>query len=250
MKKLNLFFLVLGPVMVFSQSFQPAGNNQNLKSDNWINHNATNRSVPTGTLVWSQLPVCDGYGFAHSSQLDPVGGFDFRVADDFLFTSYPGSIGAVRWWIEWYNPNSYEQPTSFHIYLYDNNNCLPGNLLAQWNIPFDQAHEAETCDLGGYISMEYWATLTPAFIPSVNEHYWICIQPESTIPPQTGIPEAGTRTLCNAAQQYLAPYAPLYNRDAAFELYSTESVPVSNWALLAGGVLIAAAIFFRYRRSL
>jgi hypothetical protein len=246
MKKLIVLLVLLVPMIAWSQG-QPKASNKGTKSPGLPPAGSSNRSIPPGTVVWSQLPDCND-GNAFSSQLDVASGYDFLVADDFLFTTSPGELTAVRWWVEWFNPTSYVAPSSFNIYIYDDASCLPNNLLASYTIPFANANEDSHCNPGGFPSKEYWATLSPSFVPVANQHYWISIQPVMGFPPQTGLVEVTTVTLCPASQQFFAPYAPL-SVDVAFELYATQQeVPVSNWALLAGGVLIAAAIFFRYRR--
>jgi hypothetical protein len=246
MKKLIILFLMMVPLIILSQGQQPLPSNVGLKpiQNNYIP--SGNRSIPPGILVWSQLPVCES-PYVVACQLDQVGGYDFQVADDFLFTSSVGEISAVRWWIAWFNPPQYFAPTSFNIYIYNNAGCLPGNLVAQWNIPFADTNEDVTC-ITGWPGQEYWALLNPTFQPVVNQHYWIVTQPVMVFPPQTGIPISAAQNLCPAVQQFFAPFAPL-EYDVAFELYASPLVPVSTWALLLGGVLIAAVIFFRYKRS-
>jgi hypothetical protein len=246
MKKLILLLLLV-PVIAWSQG-QPKASNKGTKSPGVPASAPSNRSLTPGTLVWSQLPDCAS-GVIWSSQLDNVQAYDLRAADDFLFTTAPGEITAVKWWIGWFN-GTYAAPSSFNIYIYDNASCLPGTLIATYNIPYANANEDGSCNTGGFDSREYWATLSPSFVPVANQHYWISFQPVLPIFPQTGMIATPSVTLCSGAQQFLAPWGAVNPAvDFSFELYaSNQEVPVSNWALLAGGVLIAAAIFFRYRR--
>jgi hypothetical protein len=172
------------------------------------------------------------------------------MADDFLFTTDPGPIGTVRWWIGWWNPPNYAQPTSFNIYIYDNTNCFPGNVVAQWNIPFADSHEDAGC-LVNWPSREYWALLNPPFQPIINQHYWIVCQPVINFPPQTGAMMSATQNLCRARLYF--PYigynwASVDEYDIAFELYTAPIIPVSNWALFIGGILIALVVYMRFRR--
>lgn len=247
MKKLITLFVLLVPVILFSQ-VQPVASSKSFKSAHQFGQISGNRSIPPGTLVWSQPPDCDGFVWA--CQMEPNYPFDARVVDDFLFTAFPGQITAVRWWIGWFNPAEYSAPSSFNIMIFDDNNCLPGNTVAAWTIPFAEANEDAACLINSPGS-EYWATLNPPFIPVPGQHYWIVTQPVMGFPPQTGIPPSITENLCPARQNFPLIGINWENleRDIAFELYSAEEVPVSTWALLLGGVLIAAVIFFRYRRS-
>jgi hypothetical protein len=244
MRKLILLFVMLVPLIILSQGQQPLPSTIGLKPSQNDYVPSNNRSIPPGTLVWSQLPICDGNAF--SCQLDPSNGIDFQIADDFLFTSFPGQITAVKWWVEWFNPATYVAPSSFNIYIYTDLNCLPGNLVAQWNIPFANANEDATCSTG-FPTQEYWATLNPAFLPVVNQHYWIVTQPAMVFPPQTGTLTSVTQNLCPGAQQFFDPFAPLQN-DFAFELYASPVVPVSNWALFIGLGLILVFTVIRFRK--
>jgi hypothetical protein len=248
MKKLITFLCLIVPLIILSQG-QPVSSTIGLtgKTGNYEPGNAT-RSIPPGILVWSQLPNCDG--FAYSTQLDNVNLFDFKVADDFLFSSPTGQITAVRWWIAYYNPG-YGQPASFNIIIYDNNNCIPGNLITQWNIPFASSNEAPDCPNNATFVHQYWATLTPAFVPVPGQHYWLVIQPVMVFPPQTGWQVSATSNLCSAVQWFPPQYGDVWTplqTDMAFELYASNQTPVSNWALVLGAVLIGIFVFIRYRK--
>lgn len=248
MKKLIVLLVLLVPMIVLSQG-QPKASNKGSKSPGFPASAPSNRSVTPGTLVWSQLPDCAS-GVIYASQLDVAQGYDLRSGDDFLFTTAPGEITAVKWWIGWYN-GTYAAPSSFNIYIYDDASCLPGNIVTSYNILFANANEDASCNTGGFDTREYWAILSPSFVPVANQHYWISFQPVLPIFPQTGMVGSTSINLCGGAQQFLAPWVTVDNpaTDFSFELYAMQQeVPVSNWALLAGGVLIAAAIFFRYRR--
>ncbi len=248
MRKFFLLTVMLVPLILFSQG-QPAASSDGFKSAQNFYQPSGNRSIPPGTLVWSQLPNCSGSIYA--SQMDLVTPFDARLADDFMFDTYPGPIGAVRWWVGWWNSAVYAAPASFNIYIYDDNACIPGTVVAQWNIPFAEANEDAGC-LISWPSREYWGVLDPVFEPVVDEHYWIVIQPVLAFPPQTGMLVSTTTALCPTRQNF--PYiginwATIDYYDMAFELYSYSEVPVGNWALLLGGILIAVFVFFRFRRS-
>jgi hypothetical protein len=245
MRKLMLLFVLLVPFIVLSQGQLPLPSNVGLKAPGNDFISSGNRSIPPGVPVWSQLPDCANAN-AYSCQLDQTSGYDFQIADDFLFTSFPGEITAVRWWILWYNSPEYLAPTSFNIYIYNDVSCLPGNLVAQWNVPFANANEDATC-FTGFPAREYWATLNPAFLPIVNQHYWIVTQPVMIFPPQTGIPVSATQNLCPGSQQFFAPFVPMGN-DFAFELYSSPLVPVSNWAIFIGIGLILVFAVVRFKK--
>jgi hypothetical protein len=73
-------------------------------------------------------------------------------------------------------------------------------------------------------------------------------------PPQTGNIRSTGNNLCSAQLSFpeagFGDWTAL-NEDISFELYGGAippvATPVSTWALLLGGVLIAAVVFMRYR---
>jgi hypothetical protein len=250
MKKLIIILVMLVPIILLAQ-VQPVPSTVGLKSTQQYNQSSGERSTAPGLLVWSQPPDCTSNLWA--SQLDNVYPFDAKIADDFLFASSPGQITAVKWWIGWFN-GAYVAPGSFNIFIYVDNNCIPGAQVASWNIPFANSNEDAGC-LTLWDSREYWATISPAFIPVPGQHYWIVIQPVENFPPQTGLPASLTQNLCAARQDF--PFLGYYwttidTFDTAFELYAggPSPTPISNWVFLLSGLLIAGAIFFRYRRSM
>jgi hypothetical protein len=258
MKKLSVLFLLLWPFILFSQ-VQPTTSSAGFKFTGTIEQPSPNRSIPPGTLVWSQLPDCGDFGAAYASQSDLIYPFDAKTADDFLFASSPGPITAVRWWTGYWNPD-YASPLSFNIIIYDDAGCLPGNEITSWNIPFAGSNEEAGCYYY-FPSREYWATLSPAFNPVPGQHYWIAIQSVLIFPPQSGCATSLTQNLCTAAQRFdpfngpfwysITPPTGYPTPSLAFELYASDvpfETPVSSWALVLGGVLIATAIFLRYRR--
>ena len=251
MKKLSILFAMLVPMVLLSQG-QPVASTVGFDGQKKFDVPSGNRSVPPGILVWSQLPVCDA---AYACQFAANYPFDALAADDFLFAASPGQITAVRWWVIWYEAGytPYVPPTSFNIFIYSDNSCIPGSPIATWNIPLADANEDAGCSTF-YESREYWATLSPAFVPVPGQHYWITTQPVMDFPPQTMINSSTTLNLCGARQYFPEAGLPDWTDigiDFAFELYAGEGpepVPVPNWALLLGGILIAGAIFMRYRK--
>jgi hypothetical protein len=249
MKKLITFLFLIVPLIILSQG-QPVSSTIGLTGKIGNQEPANpDRSIPPGTLVWSQPPNCAGNIYA--SQFAANWPFDVRVADDFLFSSAPGQITAVRWWAGYWNPG-YGQPVSWNIFIYNDINCLPDGLVTQWNIPFASSNEDPDCPNSPWSVHQYWATLTPAFNPVPGQHYWIVIQGVMNFQPQVGWLESTASNLCPAMQW--GPY--FYGDDLwhvlpvnmAFELYATPATPLSNWALILGVVLIGTFVFIRYRR--
>lgn len=252
MKKYVVLFVVMIPFLVFSQN-QPAISINGQTTNKHFDVSSGSRSVPPGTLLWSQPPNCIN---AFASQLDSSYPFDAKLADDFLFPVAPAQINAIRWWQLWYlgGYTPYVAPSSFNIFIYNDNTCLPGTLVNSWNVPFSSSNEDVGCS-SSFDSREYWVSLNPAFIPVSNQHYWVVIQPVIDFPPQTMIMESTVDNLCSAVLDF--PEAGYYGwtaitTDVAFELYGDMQAPletpVSSWALVLGGVLIAGAVFMRYRR--
>jgi hypothetical protein len=221
---------------------------------------------PTSTrdaiLLWSQWPQCEDHV---SSEVISNDNIISNCADDFILT-YDVEITAVRWWFGFYQ-GLYSPFTNWTITIYDNSPvaCLPGNELYQWIIPWDQSHERLHCAWDPstpQYAYDYWADLTTPFMASANTRYWISIQAgDHVFPGQWGWDATTYITGCIGAFRSEYFGYPSYTLtenvlgipfDFAFELYSGGSpfqVPISNWAIAIGIILIFAATMFRLRRS-
>jgi hypothetical protein len=259
-KSIFTFSLVIVTMVLFAQSHPAAWSGAKgvtpAHSTNIEPINAPTL-LPGGSLLWSQGPGCIS---SISSEVISSFGLTSNCADDFILTS-ANTISAARWWFGIYN-GIYAPFTSWNITIYDNAACLPGNIVQQWTIPFNQSNETFQCasQLAGD-TYSYWADLSPAFVAAANTTYWISVQTgDHSLPPgQWGWDNLTTITGCEAAFQSAFFGFPAYLHvsqlgagalDFSFELYGpgVPETPVSNWALFIGIGLILIFTVIRFRR--
>ena len=249
MKKLITILMMLIPALLLSQKLPVESSSKVFQKDENTNQQSISRNIPPGYMIWSQLP-CYGDQI-YASQLSTSTPINAKVADDFRFTTDIGYISAVRWWISWWNPGEYVQPTAFNIHIYEDDESAPGTLLAEWSIPFADVHEDYGC-LMNYPTRDYWAMLDPVFFPEVNKYYWISFQPVLEFPPQTGIVIAPGNRLNNQMQIFpelgITEWTATPEHDMAFELYSAEihAIPLENWALYIAVILMLVFLVIRF----
>jgi hypothetical protein len=206
--------------------------------------------LPGNSLMWSQGPGCGAVNI--SSEIISEFGLVSNGADDFIFNENKLLTG-IRWWfvIDTYSPITY-----WTITIYDDNSCLPGNVLQTWIIPFDQSHEQFYCSF--LTTNSYWNDLTPTLLLSADTRYWISIQAGDHVFPGQwywdGIYDiSGCNGTFKSAFFGYPQYTPM-GRDFSFDLFGTDSapqnVPISNWALFIGIGLILVAAAIRFRRIL
>ena len=251
MKKFAFLPIFLFFSMVAVSQVPQLINNNNGNEKEPVEMNNSIRSIPPGTLIYSQPFSCP-----------PVNGISsiegiYEDADDFILTS-SSNVDIVRWW---FSMNDDPATTSWVIKIYDNQDCLPSALLGTWNItPADVTYEYVCTGLGLPI-YDIWANLTPAFVPMPNVNYWIAITVVSgsynNYWCEFGI--AGDYYNCpgvikfgSSDFQSISSYLG-YNWDFIFELYSTPATPpietpISNWALGIGIFLIFAVALIRFRK--
>ena len=91
-------------------------------------------------------------------------------ADDFIVTAN-SNVNIVRWWFMVGTP-----PAHWVIRIYENQDCLPSNLLGTWNIDSAHVNKSYVCNFYDYPVYDCWASLTPSFTATSSTHYWISIQ--------------------------------------------------------------------------
>ena len=207
------------------------------------------RSVPPGTLLYSQLFSCPPYNGLRSETLTT----NSETADDFILgTGSPISI--VRWW---FFMAADPLTTDWIIRIYDNQNCLPSSLLQTWNIPATEITFEYACSEFGMNVYDLWAGLTPAFVPSPGTYYWISIQAVAAEEFWCTYGNSGDYLNCPGAFKSAYFGFPDFtstlitqgeSMDFTFELYTSEQVPVSDWALYLGIVLIIGFAIFQVFR--
>jgi len=193
-------------------------------------------SIPPGIPYWSQpLEECPSPS-ALSSVLDGTLGVDSQVANDFIFTGAVGEIYAVRWWQAFwggiYTPGS----CNWIIGIYDDDACLPVNLISEWSIPNTGSNENFACSAFWGEIYEYWAYLSPAFTPDINTTYWISIQAVLNSTPYSGrlcVEEVvGCESAWKSSFHGYPDWIPLSDflntpTDSPFELYGPYTSPLT-----------------------
>ena len=245
MKKLFTFaFMMLAMVgFTFGQGNQLTTHSEKgVKGVNFV------RDAPA--LLYSQMTP--GAGTAVASQIFPdLSNCFMQGADDFIVPAGGWTIQRVEV-IGTYG--SYPGPASFFdVFFYADNSGMPGA---------EQYHGAGLAyTTAGPI---FGVTLTtPAVLP--EGHYWVSVMPtmsfgvggqwywQSQTTPLIGY-EFHWQDPCQLASVFptwtTASVAfPVYNiYDLCFALYGTNAVPISNWALILGAVLIGVFVVIRYRR--
>jgi len=217
--------------------------------------NDGNRETPPGQLLYSQPFSCLPWNAVPSIANEPV----VQVADDFILTTN-AHISIIRWWFLLYNnsPNSLD----WIISIYNDQNCLPNSLAMTWTIPADSVHFAVDCN-GAYGIHEFWSRLYPQFTPVPGQTYWISIQAlGSDLNYWACYGYPGQYLNCSGVfkgEMYGVYEFMSINdfvgvaMDFNFELYSDEPgyttlVPLTNWALSIGILLIVIGTGLRYRR--
>jgi hypothetical protein len=189
---------------------------------------------PSGLLVWSQAPACVGLA---SSEVISSQGLESNCADDFMLTE-DASITGIKWWFGWWNGTDYSPLTVWTITIYDDNACLPGNIVFQVTVPWEFSNELLYCYNGsGGETYEYWCEFSPAFEALANTRYWISIQAgDHAFPPQWGWDRIQPISECPGAFKSaffgFPNYIPGINvfgddYDFAFELYSLPCGDIS-----------------------
>jgi hypothetical protein len=257
MKKFAFFpvFLIMSLVAVSQVPQFIINNNGKVKEP--VEMNNSNRSIPPGTLIYSQPYSCPAYSQI-ASATNFAGSAYVECADDFILTSAE-NIDIVRWWFA-----MGDDPliTNWIIRIYDNSNCLPSGLINTYNISAADVNFEQGC---GYI-YDFWANLEPAFSAQAGVHYWISIQADGNAFDMwtTNGTADGQYFNCMGAVKAPTlgyyefvpdanPYMFALGADLNYELYSAPApppieTPVSNWAIGIGIFLILTIAVLRFRR--
>ena len=230
MKKLILLFTIgLFATWAFSQE------SSNLVSIG-ENENVSNRDVVDivcpGPSLYSQLP--DGVN-AYTATND-------RVIFDNILTAPNGPVNSITFWMA--EITSYNPLTVDIIFKHDNGSGIPGATFEQYlSVALTETNTGELL-LGVYPVLEYTyvfpanITITTGdwvgietYPTSSNHHYWMTSSD-------------GDGLVINMPDQSVIPI------DLSFCLGGTPSIPLSNWALVIGLLLISGFIVVRFRTKM
>jgi hypothetical protein len=205
-----------------------------------------NRTTPPGTLIFSSPFTCPPANGLRSE----TNTTNSEVADDFVLNSN-WTVSIARWW---FFMGDDPATTSWIIRIYNNQNCLPSSLVTTWNVSAADVNYENVCSAFGFSIYDCWANLTPPFTALSGQHYWISIQAVGWV--DYWATSNATFDCMGAFKCAYVGYpdwvpdsTQLAPTDFAFELYGSR-VPLSNWALILGVVLIGTFVFIRYRRMI
>jgi hypothetical protein len=258
-KKITLLLLLVGMMWISMAQVTPKASDfsGNVKTPEIVSN--SNRSIPQGTLVYSQIFFCPPpSGLASSTNYYYSYG-PTETAEDFILAS-AANINIVRWW---FFINDNPLTTNWIIRIYDNANCLPSNLITTYNLMASDISYEFVCTTFGLPVYDCWANLGSAFSAQAGVHYWISIQADGGYEWWCESNTYGYYVNCLGA--FKSPfygyddfvpsnsyYALGYNADFSFELYTSEAppseTPISNWAIGIGIFLILAAAVVRFRK--
>jgi len=231
MKKL----LLLSASMILSCAFVFAQNTQTIQefTGQGGDRDATDIVCP-GPSVYSQLPDDDN-GVATTNGV---------LMYDNILTGPTGLVGGITFWmleVTVHNPLTVDI-----IFRHDDGGGLPGDIFqAYYSVALPGTNTGETSNTFPVIEYTY---IFPGPI-SVSAGDWVGI---ADYPDDLGVFHHYWAT-ASGGDSYSILYPDMtniYSYDFAFCLASTNLVvPVSNWALVIGIVLITAFAIFRFRRS-
>ena len=141
--------------------------------------------APSRDACWSE--PADLEGLIDSSEI--IGQYDLEteIANDFSLTTSE-VITLARWWGGYWNNNgcadSRVAPT-WNLEFFDDDGCVPGNLLAEYMIP-DYAGETFVYCQGGFYPIFVYEGVV-SFPVTANTRYWFVAQAgDHVFPPQVG----------------------------------------------------------------
>jgi hypothetical protein len=248
-RSLLISFMMLAIVSLsLSQPFATARESAINGHQKSIGHDISNpsRSVPPGILLYSNAFTCPPYnGLSSESWAASETAVDFILPSNNL-------VNTVRWW---FLINANPATTNWVIRFYDNQACLPDNLLYTWNIAAADVNYEYVCDAFGYPVYDMWANLNPGFNAQAGQTYWISVQAVISDSYRAFWSTGEYKDCYGAFKSVYFGVPNWYNTndyaaisDFAFEIYTAREVPVSNWALFIGIGLILVFTVIRFRK--
>ncbi len=145
---------------------------------------------------WSEPP--DLEGLIASSEIIGQYGLETEVANDFILESAE-TITLARWWCGYWNNNGCNDalvaPT-WNLEFFDDDGCVPNNLLAEYVIPDYAGETFVYCQGGFYPIFAYEGAVS--FPATASVRYWFVAQAgDHPFPPQIGRLAAGILTECD-----------------------------------------------------
>ncbi len=216
----------------------------------------------TAVALYSQMTPVDSIGAVASQQFTDYSNHIAQIADDFIVPA------SKRWTIEtvatigayW---NGSGTATSFTVQIYSDNGGtpnLPGTLLyEQTGLSYSQTGNKFDIPLSSNIQLyegHYWISVFAVMSYAAGGQWGIAWNQS----PQINYVFADQDpdqvlggTWADTWEQSSNYFAGRNNYDLCFELGGTEDaapVPVSNWAILIGVLLIGTFIAFKYKKRI
>jgi hypothetical protein len=146
---------------------------------------------------WSEPPDLDG--LIATSEIIGQFGLESEVANDFHLAN-DEIITLARWWGGYYNNNGCDDrsiPSTWNLEFFDDDGCVPNNLLAEYVIP-DYAGETYVYCQGGFYPIFVYEGAV-SFPVAAAVRYWFVAQAgDHPFPPQVGRVAAGSVTDCDS----------------------------------------------------
>jgi hypothetical protein len=242
-KLLLVSFLLLGS-FAFSQSF-PASGLGKIPINNQHGLIRGSCEVCPENSLFSNGPIPIDYAGTSDDQSC------FTVYDN--FSNVSSSIGHITFWgyeLHFGSPCSFfcdctpSNPKTFEIKFYTDNAGAVGTPVSSFTVTPTKEF-CMTVDIYDTVSMfRYDANLAPAFNLTAG---WVSIR-------AVGGTDACWFLWAGSDADDMFAYQPCdgesltRSQDFAFCLGSSTAVPIANWALILGVVLIGTFVFIRYRR--
>lgn len=285
MKKISLLMvLVMAALLAFSQQnafdVWVPGDESVMVPPSGQTGSRLPADIPVNPVLYNNGPLVThpggGYGGADASVLQTNLGmstygfghqvyYNYWVADDFTVPEGGWDIEGFAFFAYQTYSDINSTITAIHLVILDgppndvNSNIVFGDQTTNRMTSSDFTNIYRVLDYG--MGDNYRPIMLNACMFDLQLEagtYWVMWQTDGTLssgpwaPPVTIL---GQTTTGNALQ-YVTSWASALDtgtstpQDFAFLIYgAAEPVPVSGWALLLGGILIAIAVFFRYRRS-
>jgi hypothetical protein len=252
MKRLTLTFLAFSLIAFFAtaQVNNPYGpGNANASRDF--------ETCPQSSLFGqTPMPPTGGWTSPISDLINPTDGLYANYYEN--FSGVTGEICSLSFWgFPWQRTSIWfpcnENPMTFRIRIYQNNSGNLGNLVVDFNADIlGQGTGLTYVEAGGEIGeLLYYFVQLPEPI-NLNSG-WVSVQGISYKTPVNCAFGWMNSFQGDNLSFYESPAGSLYTVSYNFSLClgtacETEQIPVSTWALILGGALIALFVFVRYRR--
>lgn len=229
MKKVTLLLLIfLSGAFIFAQNVQSI---QDIVGADGSDRAVTDLDCP-GASLYSQTP--DGV-----TAYTAPGGIIF----DDIIDAPAGYVENFTFWMA--ATASYNPLTVDIIFKHDNGNGIPGTTFKEYlSVSITEVNTGET--IFGYPVLEYTYVLPAKIVVTAGDWVGIHVSNNDAPPHHYWLTSSDGN-----GSSIVTPNEEIIDVDLSFCLGgTTPPVPISNWAILLGVLLIGTFIVVRYRRTL